>query len=68
VHRVVGKEKIGHRVYFYTKGDNNATNRLSDQQSGIAPPIRDDLVKGRVILVIPKLGWFRVLLTEIIAL
>ncbi len=51
---------------FYTQGDNDRTNHLPDQESGIAPPIRPDWVKGRVVLVIPKLGWFRVLLTEIV--
>jgi signal peptidase len=66
VHRVVGIEKTDSRIYFFTKGDNNRTNRYSDQQSGIAPPVGQDLVKGRVVLVIPKLGWFKVLLTELL--
>jgi signal peptidase len=64
VHRVVGIEKVDGRIYFFTKGDNARTNRFSDQQSGIAPPVSEEMVKGKVIIVIPKLGWFKVLLTE----
>jgi signal peptidase I len=66
VHRVIKIEKRGSVTYFYTKGDNNLTNPHSDQVSGIAPPIPEELVKGRVVKVIPKLGWFRVLVTELI--
>jgi signal peptidase len=66
VHRVIGIEEVDGRRYFITKGDNRITNRFSDQQSGIAPPISEDLIKGRVVLVVPKLGWFKVLLTELL--
>jgi signal peptidase I len=63
VHRVVDiKEENGERI-FYTKGDNNITNRLTDQEAGIAPPITGHYIKGRVVLTIPKLGWFRVILS-----
>lgn len=65
VHRVVGIKKINSEIYFYTKGDNNVTNQLSDQESGIAPPVRKEWVKGRVVLVVPKLGWFRVALSSL---
>ncbi|MFQ5887933.1 MAG: signal peptidase I [Candidatus Hydrothermarchaeales archaeon] len=61
VHRVVDIEDHGGYRYFYTKGDHNLR---TDQAFGIAPPVREDLIKGRVILIIPKLGWFRVILTE----
>lgn len=63
VHRVIDIKKDGDEFVFYTKGDNNRTNRLSDQEAGIAPPVREYWVKGRVVLTIPKLGWFRVILT-----
>ncbi len=49
---------------FYTKGDNERTNPYTDQKSRIAPPLRGEWIKGQVILVIPKLGWFKVILTE----
>jgi signal peptidase len=63
VHRVIKIQRTGSMTYFYTKGDNNRTNPHSDQTSGIAPPIPEDLVKGRVVKTIPKLGWFRVAVT-----
>lgn len=63
VHRVIDIKKNGDEFVFYTKGDNNLTNPKSDQEAGIAPPIREDWVKGRVVLTIPKLGWPRVILT-----
>ncbi len=65
VHRVVEIKKLNSELYFYTKGDNDVTNQLSDQESGIAPPIRKEWVKGRVVLVVPKLGWFRVALSDL---
>lgn len=61
VHRVVRVETRGNEIYFYTKGDNNLTNRLLDQEAGIAPPIRAEWVKGEVISVVPKLGWIKVI-------
>ncbi|MEE8167721.1 MAG: signal peptidase I [Candidatus Hydrothermarchaeales archaeon] len=63
---VVLSSENGIPVVFYTKGDNMRTNHLSDQASGIAPPIKPNWVRGRVILIIPKLGWLRVLLTELV--
>jgi signal peptidase I len=66
VHRVVDiKEKNG-KLLFYTKGDNDTTNRLSDQIAGIAPPINDHFIRGRVVLTIPKLGWFRVIISSVV--
>ncbi len=62
VHRIVDIEDHGGYRYFTTKGDHNLR---TDQDFGIAPMVREDLVKGRVILVLPKLGWFRVILTEL---
>ena len=66
VHRIVDKEERGQHIYFYTKGDNNVTNPEWDQKSGLAPPIMDEWVRGKVVLRIPKLGWFKVMLTEIL--
>jgi signal peptidase len=63
VHRVIDIRKDGGKLIFYTKGDNNRTNRLSDQEAGIAPPVREQWVKGIVVLTIPKLGWPRVILS-----
>lgn len=66
VHRIVAIEDGSPHLYFYTKGDNNKTNPKSDQESGLAPPVVDEWVRGKVVLVIPKLGWFKVMLTEIL--
>ncbi len=68
VHRIVDKEQRGPHIYFITKGDNNRTNPEPDQVSGLAPPIMDEWVEGRVVLVIPKLGWFKVALTDILGM
>lgn len=65
VHRVIDIKKTENGLMFYTKGDNQRTNQLSDQTSGIAPPIRPSWIRGKVILIVPKLGWLRVMLTEI---
>lgn len=68
VHRVIKVEGGSSHTYFYTQGDNNRTNPISDQESGLSPPVMDDWVKGKVVLVIPKLGWFKVILTEFLGL
>jgi signal peptidase len=65
VHRIVDIEDRGHHTYFFTKGDNNPE---WDQKLGLAPPIMDDWVVGEVSFVIPKLGWFKVALTEILGI
>lgn len=65
VHRVVDIKEENGRLIFYTKGDNDVTNRLTDQDAGIAPPINEHYIKGRVVLTIPKLGWFRVILSSV---
>ncbi|MEE8402512.1 MAG: signal peptidase I [Candidatus Hydrothermarchaeaceae archaeon] len=61
VHRVIAIENKGPHFYFYTKGDNNPE---SDQKSGLAPPVINEWVGGKVVIVIPKLGWFKVVLTD----
>lgn len=65
VHRVIDVQETENGLLFFTKGDNERTNHLSDQASGIAPPIRPRWVRGKVVLVVPKLGWLRVMLTEL---
>ncbi len=65
VHRVVDIKEENGVLTFYTKGDNNVTNRLTDQEAGIAPPITEHYIMGRVVLTIPKLGWFRVILSTV---
>jgi signal peptidase len=68
VHRIVAKEQRGYHIYFFTKGDNNVTNPQWDQETvpPLAPPIMDEWVRGKVVLKIPKLGWFKVMLTDIL--
>lgn len=65
VHRVVEIKREGSSFCFITKGDNNRTNPFPDQFMGIAPCVTPDMVKGKVIYVIPKLGWPRVMLNEL---
>lgn len=54
VHRVVAVEDNGERFIFVTRGDNVDS---SD------PPITEQQVVGKVVLVLPKVGyisvWFR---------
>lgn len=61
VHRIVRIERRGEEIFFYTKGDNNATNSMLDQEAGIAPPIKKEWVKGKVVRTVPKLGWIKVI-------
>jgi len=63
VHRVIDIVETPDGKKFITKGDNNA---YTDQTSGIAPPVRSEWIRGRVIepLIIPKLGYFKVALLE----
>jgi signal peptidase len=65
VHRVIDIKETEDGIEFYTKGDNIKTNHMSDQESGIAPPVRPQWIRGKVALVVPKLGWLRVMLTDI---
>lgn len=62
VHRVVDIWEMEDGRRFITKGDNNAH---TDQESGIAPPVHESWVKGKVVVVIPKLGYFRVAVLEV---
>jgi len=67
VHRVVEIEHIGGKRYFITKGDNNLTNPLPDQDVGIAPLLVGKDIRGKVILKIPKLGLVKVYFSDIVA-
>ncbi len=68
VHRVIDIQEDDGRILLYTKGDNNATNPLPDQnlENPIAPPISEELLRGKVILVIPKVGLVKVWFTELV--
>jgi signal peptidase I len=52
VHRVVQVISDGKNFFFVTKGDAN--------KSPDFPPVRSDRVVGKVLVVIPKLGWFSI--------
>jgi signal peptidase len=63
VHRVVEIiRENGGRRFFITKGDNNSH---PDQEVGISPPVSCNWVRGKVALIIPKLGLFKVGLIEL---
>jgi len=62
VHRVVGIDEDGGSRIFTTKGDNNDH---TDQVTGISPPVRCSWVRGKVKLIVPKLGMFKVGLMEL---
>jgi signal peptidase len=55
-----GGPKAPHAGYI-TKGDNNATNTLPDQQTGIMPntPIKEEWIVGVVKFKIPYVGHIR---------
>jgi signal peptidase I len=60
VHRIVAKEVIDGKIYFYTKGDGNPVDRWPNalQPSDHDPwgKVSEDLVVGKVIMRIPWLG------------
>jgi len=58
IHRVVDKYRSGGLTWFITKGD--ANNAPDD-------PINERQVIGKVILIIPKLGWVSIYLKEFAA-
>lgn len=49
LHRVVGVQNVGDSRVFITKGDANDTPDME--------PVRPSQIKGKVVFVIPKLGW-----------
>ena len=67
VHRVIDIQEDDGRILLYTKGDNNATNPLPDQnpENPIAPPVTENLLRGKVVLVIPKVGLIKVWFTQL---
>jgi signal peptidase I len=58
IHRII---KINDDGTYQTKGDNNM-DQLPYEFS-----IRDEQIFGKVVLVIPKLGYFKVMLTKLFA-
>ena len=56
IHRVIDKYRSGGLTWFITKGD--ANNAPDD-------PINEHQVIGKVILIIPKLGWISITLKNI---
>jgi signal peptidase len=58
IHRVLVIETEGGRMQFITQGDgNNAPD----------PPVRPGQLEGKVVLVVPKLGWLSIKLRGLIA-
>ena len=58
IHRVFAKIKVGDKYYFMTKGDNN---QVFDSYWFSIIPEQD--VKGKVVLRIPFLGYFKLFIT-----
>ena len=56
VHRIINVKEEGGQLKFQTKGDNNSV-----ADSGLVDP---GLVKGKLIKVIPKIGWPSLLLKD----
>jgi len=59
VHRIVGKEVIDGKTYFYTKGDGNPVNRWPDAVQPLEYDdwkVSEDMIVGRVVMRIPWLG------------
>ena len=65
VHRVVGIEIVDGKKYFITKGDNNPYAD-QDPRARIAPPVSEEMLKGKVVLVIPKIGLIKVWFVEVV--
>ncbi len=62
VHRVVYKGIKNGKIYLITKGDNDKTNPFPDQVVGAAPPVTREIFIGKVIMIIPYVGYPRYLL------
>ena len=58
IHRAMLNVTFGNSSYLLTKGDNNPG---MDQQSGIKP-VSQDRINGKVMLVIPAIGYLKVFL------
>jgi signal peptidase len=61
-----GGPKAPHAGYM-TKGDNNVTNAMMDQQTGIMPntPIKEEWIVGVVKFKIPYIGKLRLIISNI---
>lgn len=58
LHRVVEVRNVGGEVRFITQGDANNT---------VDAPVTYDRVRGKVILVLPKIGWVGIGVRELVA-
>ena len=64
IHRIVAKNEDG---TFLTKGDNNPSLDVDCNALGCKPRrVSVEQIEGRVIFIIPKLGYFKVLLTKVL--
>jgi len=61
VHRVVGKKVENETIYFLTKGDNNPDTDPPGPGEKWVPA---DKVIGRVVSIIPKIGYVRIYLAQ----
>jgi signal peptidase len=59
IHRVVDVEKESGRYYFVTQGD---ANNVED------PPVLEGQLEGKVILIVPKVGWVSIGVRRLIEL
>lgn len=60
IHRIVDIKTINGNVVYSTKGDNNSGQLFVEQQ------IPDDAIVGKALFKIPKLGWLKLGITELI--
>lgn len=92
VHRIYDIQEVSGKKFFFTKGDNKATNAIMDQglkfnpdvtpeevmdlylkgkidarAFNIAPPLTEENIRGKEIIVIPNLGWVKVAFSDMVA-
>lgn len=66
IHRIVKKMQDNGKIYFQTKGDNNADsikNNLLDETN-----LKEDVVIGKVVLRVPLLGYIKIWFVELLKL
>jgi signal peptidase len=64
IHRIVKKMQDNGKIYFQTKGDNNADsikNNLLDETN-----LKEDVVIGKVVLRVPLLGYIKIWFVELL--
>jgi signal peptidase I len=64
IHRVVKIYQENNKIYYQTKGDNNADSIAEYGEFGIS----QDMIIGKSMFKIPYLGWFKILATDLIKL